>query len=73
MSSQKSLLITETENYLRAVEFRNPQWMPFNVSVMPATWRRYGERLEELVMRHAIIFGAYEKGNWRRNFDNLPG
>ena len=63
--------MTETENYLRAVEFRCPQWIPFNVPLMPGTWQKYREKLEELVMRHPIIFGSYEKGS--RDFDALGG
>ena len=65
--------MTKAENYLRAVEFRNPQWIPFNVYVILATWKKYGERMEELVMRHPAIFGAYEKGRWIKDFEGLPG
>lgn len=63
--------MTETENYLRAVEFRHPEWIPFGVHLMPGTWMRYREKLEELVIRHPIIFGSHEKGS--RDFDALSG
>lgn len=59
--------MTETENYLRAAEFRYPEWIPFNVNLMPGTWKKYRVELEELVMRHPLIFGSYEKGS--RDFD----
>jgi len=38
---------------------------------MPATWQRYREELEELVMRYPIIFGPYEKGS--KDFDAFSG
>jgi len=66
----ENLIMTETENYLRAAEFRYPQWIPFNVNLMPGTWQKYRENLEELVMCHPLIFGSHEKGS--RNFDNIP-
>ncbi len=58
------------ENYLRAVEFRYPEWIPCRVGLMPATWKKYREELEELVLRHPRIFGSYEKGS--TNFDSSP-
>jgi len=67
----ENLIMTETENYLKAAEFRYPQWIPFNVNLMPGTWQKYRENLEELVMRHPLIFGSYEKGS--SDFDALPG
>jgi len=36
---------------------------------MPATWRKYREALEDIVERHPILFGSYERGS--RNFDEL--
>ena len=61
--------MTNEENYLRTVEFRHPEWIPCSVSLMPATWARYREDLEDIVMRHPIIFGSYEKGS--RDFDSF--
>jgi len=51
------------ENYLRAVEFREPQWIPCGVSISPVLWCIYRERLEEVILRHPLIFGGYEKGS----------
>lgn len=62
--------MTEAENYLRAVEFRYPEWIPFSVHVMPGTWQKYREKMEELVMRHPILFSVHEKGS--KDFDALP-
>ena len=51
------------ENYLRAIEFRNPQWIPATASILPAAWMKYREDLERIVLCHPKIFGHYEKGN----------
>jgi uroporphyrinogen decarboxylase len=50
--------ITERENYLRAVEFRNPEWIPITVEFVPAIYRKYGKGIEELMARHPLVFGA---------------
>lgn len=60
----------ETVNYLKAFNFDNPEWTPFVVSLMPATWMKYREELEELVLAHPRVFPGYEKGS--RDFDALP-
>ncbi len=64
-------MIPEHENYLRAVEYRYPAWIPVVVSLMPATWRKYREELEDVVVRHPRIFGKYERGS--RGFDDVEG
>ncbi len=51
------------ENYLRAVEFREPEWIPSNVSIDPIIWHSYGEKLEEIVLKYPSIFGDYRKGS----------
>lgn len=63
--------MTHEENYFRAIEFRSPAWIPVRVSLMPATWRKYREALEEIVIRHPRIFGEYQRGS--RNFDEFQG
>ncbi len=63
----------ETENYLRAVEFRYPEWVPCTVALMPATWKKYREALEEVVLRHPKLFPHFQKGSV--NYDAIydPG
>jgi uroporphyrinogen decarboxylase len=63
--------ISKEENCFRAVEYREPEWIPIGVSLMPATWSKYREALEEIVVRHPQIFGAYEKGS--QDFDDFGG
>jgi hypothetical protein len=63
--------MTREENYFRAIEFRNPAWIPVSVSLMPATWSKYREDLEEIVIRHPLIFGEYKRGS--KDFDAYGG
>ena len=48
--------ITARENFLRAVEFRDPEWIPIVFELLPALWKRHGEALEEFVFRHPLVF-----------------
>jgi hypothetical protein len=57
--------IGERENYLRALEFRYPQWIPITFGMTPSVWLRHGEQLEEIVLRHPLIFGDYQRGSYR--------
>lgn len=64
-----TMLLSTRENYLRTIEMRNPQWIPCTVAIIEATWHKYRERLEEVVVKYPSIFGKYEKGT--RDFDNF--
>jgi uroporphyrinogen decarboxylase len=57
-------------NYLRALEFRYPEWIPCSVGLSPAMWKQYRDKLEDIVIRHPLIFGSYERGS--RDFDDMP-
>ena len=63
--------ISQEDNYFRAVEWRTPAWIPVAVSLMPATWRKYREALEDVVVRHPRLFGEYERGS--KDFDEVGG
>lgn len=63
--------MNERENFLRALEFRNPKWVPFSVGLAWPIWHRYREDLEDLVLRHPKVFPSYRKG--RASFDGDPG
>jgi uroporphyrinogen decarboxylase len=60
---------SKRENYLRAVEFRNPEWIPVSVNLPNAVWRKYREELEDIVLGHPILFEGYKKGS--KNFDEV--
>ena len=53
----------ETVNYLKAMYFDEPEWTPCHVSLMPATWMKYREDLEEIVLAHPRIFPHHTKGS----------
>ncbi len=53
--------ISERENYLRALEFRYPEWIPITFDLMPSVWQRYGRQLEEVVLRHPLIWRLHPR------------
>jgi hypothetical protein len=59
-----------TVNYLRTIYFDHPDWTPCRVSLMPATWMKYGEQLEELVLRHPRLFPDFRAGE--KDYDAYP-
>jgi hypothetical protein len=58
-----------TLNYLKTITFDHPEWIPCRVGLMPATWIKYREELERLVLDHARVFPSYEQGS--RDFDRI--
>ena len=58
-----------TVNFLKTIYFDRPEWTPCIVSLMPATWMKYREDLEELVLAHRRIFPDYQKGP--KDFDRI--
>ncbi|NIA12947.1 MAG: hypothetical protein GWP08_02615 [Nitrospiraceae bacterium] len=62
--------MTEQENWLRAIEFRSPQWIPCGVSFSPITWHNLREDLEAIVLRHPRIFRDFEAGSV--DYDDFP-
>ena len=57
------------DNYLKAAQFRNPDWIPCSLGFFEVVWAKYREKLTELVMRHPFVFGTITK--YRRNYDHL--
>jgi uroporphyrinogen decarboxylase len=64
--------MTHEENYYRTVEYRNPEYIICSVGMLPATWSKYRGELEDLVLRHPIVFGDQKKDP-NRNFDGFGG
>ena len=52
--------ISDRVNYLRAVEFKYPEWIPITFEFFPSVWKRHGKKLEDLVRRHPFIFTGLE-------------
>ena len=42
-------------NWLRAVEFRTPQWIPCSAGFAPLTWRTLGQDLMRRCLDHPRI------------------
>ena len=51
-----------TRNYLRAITFNKPEWIPCHVGMMWVTWQKYREELEEIILRHPRLFPGYRGG-----------
>lgn len=49
--------ISERENFLRALEFNDPQWIPIMADLSLGLWERYGDDLKELLERHPLVAG----------------
>jgi len=61
--------LSERENYLRTIRMEEPEWIPCRVGFPMATWHKYREKLEEIVLRHPRIFPNHRKGSV--DFDNF--
>ena len=53
------------ENWIRAMCFAGPQWIPATVAIMPATWMKYGAAIEDVLVRHPKLFPGYKKGSFK--------
>ncbi len=60
----------DRENWLRAIEFRRPEWIPCWVQLAPNMWKRYRGALEELAAAHPLIFPGFTPGGI--DFDRMP-
>jgi hypothetical protein len=56
-------------NFLKAIYFDSPEWTPCTVSLLPATWIKYREQLERLVLAHPRVFPEYVPGS--KDFDAI--
>jgi uroporphyrinogen-III decarboxylase len=67
----KTIMITERENFLRTARFKNPQWIPMEIAINGAMWAVYKKDLEDLILRHPIIFNGYVKSSINYNDMNF--
>lgn len=56
-------MMSHRENWLRAIEFRGPEWIPCGVNFAPITWKTYGKRLEDVVLAHPRLFPGHQAGS----------
>ncbi len=59
-------MLSPRDNYIRAVTYGHPEWVPVNFDLNTASWQRYGGALEEIVLRHPRIFPDYAQGSFRQ-------
>ena len=60
-------MISNRENFLRTVKFRNPQWIPSQVHINGAEWAAFKKDIEDVVLRHPTLFPSYFKGRIKFN------
>ena len=63
--------MTHRENWLRAVEFRTPEWIPCSVGFAPIVWKIHREELEKVLLDHPKLFPGFQAGN-SNFFDEMP-
>jgi len=55
------------DNFLKAIEFRSPDWIPCSIGFFPAVWEKYREKLAEITDKFPFLFG----GHHPRNYENI--
>ncbi len=63
--------MNDRENWLRAIEFRTPEWIPCSVQLAPNMWKIHRTALVDLVMAHPLVFPGFTPGQIR-DFDRMP-
>jgi uroporphyrinogen decarboxylase-like protein len=56
-------VLSERENYVGTVRGTGAEWMPIGINMLPALWDSLGDELEEIVLRHPVLFPNYKKGD----------
>ena len=55
--------LSRRENYLRAVDFAYPEYVPAVISVFWPTWNTYREKLEEIAERYDLFFPGFKRSS----------
>ncbi len=56
-------------NYLKAVTFHHPTWIPCSVGFFASVWAKYRHDLKALVLRHPFLFGTIMR--WKIKYDTI--
>jgi uroporphyrinogen decarboxylase len=56
-------------NLLKTIYFDYPEWTPCSVGLLPATWMKYRQDLEALILDHRRVFPGYRQGS--RDYDQI--
>ena len=65
------MAMTYRDNYLAAVGFRYPEWIPCSIGFSPLTWHTLRRDLERLILAHPRIFPTYDPAN-ANFYDEMP-
>jgi uroporphyrinogen decarboxylase len=66
--------MSERENFIRAIEFGSPEWIPCTVSVTPAVWKKLGRDLRSIMEEHPRLFpSGFPKAGMEMHEHVLPG
>jgi len=63
LNSFRKTSLSWRENFLRAVEFKRPEFIPCRLSVSWPVWNIYRERLEDLASNHPLVFRGFKRGS----------
>jgi hypothetical protein len=55
--------LTWKENYLRAIEFRQPEYIPSRLNPFWPIWNIHRERLESIALEHPLLFPGFKSNN----------
>ena len=44
------------DRFFKAITYQDPERNPVKVSLLPATWAKYGKNLQTLCLRHPDLF-----------------
>jgi len=63
--------LTRRENYLRAADFRRPEYIPAVVNIFWPVWNTYREELERIARSYALLFPDY--GRYAVHYEEKRG
>ena len=61
------------DNIIKAIRYQHPDRIPVEVSLVPAAWQRYGEKLNDIRAKYPFVFGEEGKTPYtREEIDTMP-
>ena len=55
--------LSHRENFLRAAEFKYPEYIPARISVFWPLWNTYREKLEKIASQYSLLFPGFKPGS----------
>ena len=55
------MAISDRENWLRALTFKTPQWIPCSVGFAPIAWHTHREKLDDVLLRHPMMYPGHKQ------------